>query len=79
MKVDSKKVCRPCQIKKQIQKSHKMVQHLSTTRVLELLYIDLMGPMQVERVMLSYVSLDHITHKSFSETIAVDVVLGIPR
>ena len=33
---------------KQTQKPHNMVQHSSTTRVLELLHKDLMGPMQVE-------------------------------
>ena len=48
MKIDLEKVCRPCQIEKQILMSHKMVQHLSTTRVLELLHMDLMGPMQVK-------------------------------
>ena len=28
--------------------SHKKLQHLTTTKVLELLHMDLMGPMQVE-------------------------------
>ena len=30
--------------------SHKMVQHPSTIRVLELLHMDLIGPMQVESI-----------------------------
>ena len=37
-----------CQIRKQIRISHKMMQNPCTTRVLELLYMDLMGLMQVE-------------------------------
>ena len=48
MKNDLKKVCDPCQIVKQNRMSHKMVQHLSNTRVLELLHMDLIGPLQVE-------------------------------
>ena len=48
MEFNLEKVCSPCQIKKQILMSHKMMQHSSTIRVLELLHMDLMGPMQVE-------------------------------
>ena len=48
MEIDLEKVCGPCQIRKQIWMSHKMMQHPSTIRVLELLHMDLMGPMQVE-------------------------------
>ena len=48
MKIDPKKVCGASPIEKQMQMSYKMVQHLSTARVLELLHMDLMGPMQVE-------------------------------
>ena len=48
IKIDFEKVCGPCQIGKYIRMSHKMVQHPSTTRVLELLHMDLMGPMQIE-------------------------------
>ena len=33
---------------KQTKMSHKKLQHLTTTKVLELLHMDLMGPMQVE-------------------------------
>ena len=43
MEIDLEKVCSPCQIMKQIRMSHKMMQHPSTIRVLELLHIDLMG------------------------------------
>ena len=50
MKFDLEKVCGPCQIIKRIRMSHKMTQHLSTTRVLELLHMDLIGPIQVESI-----------------------------
>ena len=48
MEINLEKVCSPCQIRKQIRMTHKMMQHPSTTRTLELLHMDLMGPMQVE-------------------------------
>ena len=50
LKVNTEKVCGPYQMGKQIQKSHKMKQHPSTIRVLGLLHMDLMGPMQVESI-----------------------------
>ena len=50
MKIIPEKVCGPFQIGKHIQKSNKMMQHPSTTRVLKHLHMDLMGPMQVERL-----------------------------
>ena len=50
MEIDLEKVCNPYQIRKQIRTSHKMMQHPSTTRVLELLHMNLMGPMQVENL-----------------------------
>jgi hypothetical protein len=40
--------CGECQIGKQVKTSHPKLQHLTTDRVLELLHMDLMGPMQVE-------------------------------
>ena len=43
-------VCGPCQLGKQKRVSHKVLQHITTTRVLELLYMDLVGPMQVESI-----------------------------
>ena len=48
MEIDLEEGCNPCQIKKQIRMSHKMMQHSSTSKILELLHMDLMGPMQVE-------------------------------
>lgn len=48
LKIVEGKICGDCQIGKQVKKSHKMVQHLTTSRVLELLHMDLMGHMQVE-------------------------------
>ena len=50
MKIDLEKVYGPCQIGKQIIMSHKMVKHPSTTRVLELLHMDLIGPRQFESI-----------------------------
>ena len=43
-------VCGPCQHGKQLKTTHKIVQHTSTSKVLELLHMDLVGPMQVESI-----------------------------
>ena len=43
-------VCSPCQHGKQLKTTHKIVQHTSTSKVLELLHMDLMGPMQIKRI-----------------------------
>ncbi|CAJ2652046.1 unnamed protein product [Trifolium pratense] len=48
LKIEEGSICGECQIGKQTKMSHPKLQHLTTTRVLELLHIDLMGPMQVE-------------------------------
>ncbi|MCI58251.1 gag-pol polyprotein, partial [Trifolium medium] len=48
LKIEEGKICGECQIGKQTKMSHKKVQHPATTKVLELLHMDLMGPMQVE-------------------------------
>ena len=48
LKVDPGKMCGPCQLGKQVRSSHKVTQHLSTTRTLELLHMDLIRPMHVE-------------------------------
>ena len=49
LKIDEGRLCGDCQVGKQTRMSHKKLQHLTTTsRVLELLQMDLMGPMQVE-------------------------------
>ena len=39
-------ICEPCQLGKQIRAAHKSKKYLSTNHALELLHIDLMGPMQ---------------------------------
>ena len=43
-------VCGPCQHGKQLKTTHKVVQYTSTSRVLKLLHMDLMGPMQIESI-----------------------------
>ncbi|XP_062114374.1 uncharacterized protein LOC133825452 [Humulus lupulus] len=40
--------CEPCQLGKQLKISHKSIPDVSTPNVLELLHMDLMGPIQVE-------------------------------
>ncbi|CAJ2661891.1 unnamed protein product [Trifolium pratense] len=48
LQIQEDNICGECQIGKQTKVSHQKLQHLSTSRVLELLHMDLMGPMQVE-------------------------------
>ena len=48
LKIVEGKVCGECQIGKQIRMSHQMLEHQTTSKVLELLHMDLMRPMQVE-------------------------------
>ena len=48
LKIDEGRVCGECQIGKQTKMSHQKLRHDTTSRVLELLHMDLMGPMQVE-------------------------------
>ncbi|KAK2417316.1 putative mitochondrial protein [Trifolium repens] len=48
LKIVEGKVCGECQIGKQVRMSHPMLEHQTTSKVLELLHMDLMGPMQVE-------------------------------
>ena len=48
MKADLGKMCGSCQIGKQVWMPHKVTQHMTITRTLKLLQMDLMGPMQVE-------------------------------
>ena len=43
-------VCGHCQLGKQLKESHSSLQQTTTTKVLELLHMDLMGPMQVESI-----------------------------
>ncbi|XP_062114498.1 uncharacterized protein LOC133825594 [Humulus lupulus] len=47
-KVSRERVCGPCQQGKQVRSSHSPIKMLLTNRALELLHIDLMGPMQTE-------------------------------
>src|SRR4051812_24162190 len=48
LKIDEVKTCGECLVGKKTKMSHKKVQHLTTTCVLELLQIDLMGLIKVE-------------------------------
>ncbi|CAJ2641400.1 unnamed protein product [Trifolium pratense] len=48
LQIQEGNICGECQIGKQTKVSHQKSQHLSTSRVLELLHMDLMGPIQVE-------------------------------
>ena len=48
LKITEGRICGECQIGKQVKMSHKKLQHITTSRVLEPLHIDLMGPMQTE-------------------------------
>jgi len=43
-------VCGPCQLGKQIRATHNVLQQISTTKVMKLLHMDLMGPMHVESI-----------------------------
>jgi len=43
-------VCGECQVGKQTQMSHSRLEHQGTSKVLELLHMDLMGPMQVANI-----------------------------
>ena len=43
-------VCGPCQHSNQLKTTHKVVQYTSTFNVVQLLHMDLMGPMQVESI-----------------------------
>ena len=45
LKIDEGRICGECQIGKQTKMSHKKLQHLTTSKILELLHMDLMGPM----------------------------------
>src|ERR1044072_8865593 len=46
--IEQGKICGECQIGKKTKMPHKKLQHLTTTKFLELIHMDLMGPMQVE-------------------------------
>ena len=50
LKPKSGRIYSPCQVGKRENMFNKMVQHLVTTYVLELLHMDPMGPMQEESI-----------------------------
>ena len=43
-----KNVCGPCQLGKQTKSTHPKVNVVATSRLLELLHVDLMGPTRIE-------------------------------
>ena len=50
LKIVEGSICGECQIGKQTWMSHSRLEHQVTSKVLELLHMDLMGPMQVESI-----------------------------
>ncbi|GAU28621.1 hypothetical protein TSUD_55650 [Trifolium subterraneum] len=48
LSIEEGSICGECQVGKQTKMSHPRLEHQATTKVLELLHMDLMGPMQVE-------------------------------
>ena len=50
LKIAEDNICGECQIGKQTRMSHLRLEHKVTSKVLELLHMDLMGPMQVESI-----------------------------
>jgi len=50
LKIIEGSICGECQIDKQTRMSHPRLEHQVTSKVLELLHMDLMGPMQVESI-----------------------------
>jgi len=43
-------ICGECQVGKQTRMSHQRLEHQGTSKILELLHMDLMGPMQVASI-----------------------------
>nr|ABN06155.1 Polynucleotidyl transferase, Ribonuclease H fold [Medicago truncatula] len=50
LKIVEGNICGECQIGKQTRMTHPRLEHQVTSKVLELLHMDLMGPMQVESI-----------------------------
>lgn len=50
LKVKEGKIRGECQVGKKVKTSYKMVQYLTTSRVLELLHMDLTGPTHMESI-----------------------------
>ncbi|GAA0141467.1 hypothetical protein LIER_02604 [Lithospermum erythrorhizon] len=72
-------VCGECQVGKLIKSCHQKLQHLVTTRVLELIHTDLMGPMQVKSYggkNLCYIFDDQEPRQKFDVKSEEDIFLG---
>jgi len=50
LKILEGSICGECKIGKQTRMSHPRLEHQATSKVVELLHMDLMGPMQVESI-----------------------------
>ncbi|XP_012840358.1 PREDICTED: uncharacterized protein LOC105960701 [Erythranthe guttata] len=50
LKTDTPESCGDCPLGKQVRTSHKNTDHAGTSRTLELIHMDLMGPMQTESI-----------------------------
>lgn len=57
LKIEEGKIYCDCQVGKQTNISHNIVQHFTTTPILELLHMDLMRPMHVKSLGGKYMSL----------------------
>ena len=67
MKANIGKIFDACQLGKQNRVPYKVTQHMTTIRTLELLHMDLMGPMQVESLggkRYAFVSVDDFSRYS---------------
>ncbi|GAA0159518.1 hypothetical protein LIER_16272 [Lithospermum erythrorhizon] len=71
-----------CQVGKQTKSCHQNLQHLVTTRILELMHMDLMGPMQVgsyERKNLCYILADREPRQKFDVKSDEGIFLGYSK
>ena len=50
LEIEEGKVCDECDIKNKNMMSHPMLQHQTTSKVLELLHMGVMGPLQVDKL-----------------------------
>jgi len=50
LEITERSICGECQVGKQTRMSHPRLEHQGTSKVLELLHIDLMRPMQVASI-----------------------------
>jgi len=72
LKIVEDSICGECQIGKQTRMSHPRLEHQVTSKFLELLHMDLMGPMQVESVGTKGVSQHHLL--SFDDNKVLKIV-----